>query len=76
MDVVYYRKENFNVPENESVDPFVIGPDYIKKTSGGCRSVSNRYHLGDNNGMRWQHPCNWFCGNQQGKTGRFGAYDL
>ena len=34
MDVVYYRKENFNVPENESVDPFVIGPDYIKKHPG------------------------------------------
>ena len=30
MDIVYYRREDSNVPANESGDPFVIGPDYIK----------------------------------------------
>ena len=30
MDIVYYRRENSNVSANESADPFVIGPDYIK----------------------------------------------
>ena len=30
MDIVYYRREDSNVPANESADPFVIGPDYIK----------------------------------------------
>ena len=30
MDIVYYRREDTNVHDNESVDPFVIGPDYIK----------------------------------------------
>ncbi len=30
MDIVYYRKEDFNVPPNESVDPFMVGSDYIQ----------------------------------------------